>query len=428
VDARVPDLAVADAGGVRLMGGPAAGGPAIRAATAQDWDGICRLQMTAFHVGYDPLAMESQRRVFRPEQTLLVDDGDQVVAGAAALTRQLTVPGGVVPATHLTAVAVAATHRRQGLLTHLMRRHLRDSRDALALLWPSEGRIYHRFGFGPASQRLQFDIDIREVRWVHDQPGEGRLRGGPPAELLPQLCAVYERLRPERPGWSSRDADRWAVVLADTPVHRLGGTELQATVYESASGVDGYALWRTRSGWTPTSTPRGEAWVVEVAAATPAAYRALWRFLLGLDLTRAAKYQLGAVDEPLLHLVDEPRELGTRVLDGQWARVVDVGAALAARRYATELDVVIQVADPVIEGNAGRWRLAGGRSGSSCARTTANPDLVCGIADLSAAYLGGTSLAALAAAGRVTECCPGAVATASAAFGWHRAPAALEIF
>jgi predicted acetyltransferase len=414
------------------MSASSAGVPAIRAATPQDWEDVWRLQMNAFHVAFDPAAMEPERCVFQPDRTLLVADGDQVVASVAAPTRELTVPGGTVPATHLTAAAVAASHRRQGLLTHLMRRHLRDSREVrrepVALLWPAEGKVYHRFGFGPASQRLQFDIDTREIRWVADQPSEGRLRGGTPADLLPQLCAAFERLRPERPGWSSRDSNRWAYVLADAPARRLGGTELGAVLYESASGMDGYALWRTRSGWTPTAAPRGDTSVVEVVAATPAAYRALWRFLLGLDLTRTARYHLGAVDEPLLHLVDEPRELGTRLLDAQWARVVDVAAALAARRYATELDVVIQVADPLLPENAGRWRLVGGGSGASCVRTTASPDLVCEIADLSAAYLGGTSLAALAAAGRVAECRRGALAAASAAFGWHRAPAAIEIF
>jgi hypothetical protein len=34
----------------------------------------------------------------------------------------------------------------------------------------------------------------------------------------------------------------------------------------------------------------------------------------------------------------------------------------------------------------------------------------------------------LAAAGRVRELTPGALAGASAAFGWHRLPAAIEVF
>jgi hypothetical protein len=43
-------------------------------------------------------------------------------------------------------------------------------------------------------------------------------------------------------------------------------------------------------------------------------------------------------------------------------------------------------------------------------------------------YLGGVGLGALAAAGRVREPRPGTLAAAGPAFGWHRAPAAVEVF
>ena len=45
-----------------------------------------------------------------------------------------------------------------------------------------------------------------------------------------------------------------------------------------------------------------------------------------------------------------------------------------------------------------------------------------GIEELSAAYLGGVSLASLQAAGRVTEVSPGAVTLAATAFSWPVTP------
>ena len=93
-------------------------------------------------------------------------------------------------------------------------------------------------------------------------------------------------------------------------------------------------------------------------------------------------------------------------------RLVDVPAALSARGYTDDPDVVLDVSDAFCPWNAGRYRLAGGR----CERTDAEPDLALDASALGAAYLGGTLLAELAAAGRVTELRPGALARASAAF------------
>jgi predicted acetyltransferase len=102
----------------------------------------------------------------------------------------------------------------------------------------------------------------------------------------------------------------------------------------------------------------------------------------------------------------------TTVVDGLWLRLVDVAAALSARTYAADPDVVIEVADDFCPWNAGRYRLAGG----ACARVETAPDLALDVGALAAAYLGGTTLLTLAGAGRVHELTAGALARASAAF------------
>ena len=93
--------------------------------------------------------------VVEAERSLVADDAGAVVGHAAAYTRELTVPGAVVPAAHVSQVGVAPTHRRRGLLTRMMHRQLREvaaaGREPIAVLWASETKIYPRFGYGPAA-------------------------------------------------------------------------------------------------------------------------------------------------------------------------------------------------------------------------------------------------------------------------------------
>jgi predicted acetyltransferase len=399
---------------------------AIRPGTTGDWPAIASLLNTVFHETRDEGEDSAWRGVFEPERSLLVEDGDDVVASAAAFTRDLAVPGGTVPAAHVTMVGVVPTHRRRGLLTRMMARQLSEVAEPVAVLWASEGRIYPRFGYGMATPRVSLSIDTGEVR-LPPPAAAGRLRTVPVDKARPEMQRVYDAVWRDRPGWSSRDDRWWARVLADPPGQRLGATEQRVIVHEGAAGVDGYARWRTKGDWTQAG-PQGTVIVHEVVTAHPQVHLELWRFLLSIDLTRKAKLSLGGVDEPLLHLVDEPRRLGATLGDGLFVRIVDLPGALAARRYATGVDLVLEATDPLREGNAGRWLLTGGPDRATCMRTDRSADLTCDIADLGAAYLGGTTLGALGAAGRVREQRPGALAVASAAFGWHRAPAGLEVF
>ncbi|GIJ52059.1 UPF0256 protein [Virgisporangium aliadipatigenens] len=396
----------------------------FRLATADDFPTIRHVINRAFGSERDEGFSRLSIALAEPARNIVAVDGEQIVGNAGAYTRDLTVPGAVLPAAHVTWVSVLPTHRRRGILRELMHRQLRElheaRREPIAVLWASEARIYQRYGYGLASYNLDLEADLRDVRFLPGPRGTGTLREALPGEALKEMTEVYERVRPTRPGWSSRTPGWWDRILYDMP--GSGFTGRHALLYETADGCDGYAVWRTRSDWARTG-PAGAVEVKEVVAATPEAYAELWRFLLSVDLMRTLTY-MGAPDEPLTVLVDEPKTLGGRIADGLWLRIVDVPAALAARRYPVPVDLVLEVSDGLLPGNAGRWRL----TNASCAATSDPADLALDVADLGAAFLGGTALGALAAAGRVRELSEGSLALASAAFSWARQPVSIEIF
>ncbi|WP_250035854.1 GNAT family N-acetyltransferase [Paractinoplanes maris] len=400
----------------------------LRAATDDDRRAIVDMVLFAFHEHLTDELRDLESTITEAERSVVADDEGSVVGHAAIQTRDMTVPGAVIPVAHVTGVAVAPTHRRRGLLTAMMRRQLTEiaeaGREPVAALWASETAIYPRFGYGPAAARLRLDIRSREVKITGPAAPAGKLRLIPPKAALDELRAVHDDLRIHRVGWSSRPAYWWDYLLADGDEQRDGATEMRGVVYETADGPIGYALWRVKSSWD-SHGPAAEVRVVELVAGNPGVYAELWRFLLGTDLARTATYSFAGVDEPLQFMVDEPRKLGRRYSDALWVRLVDLPRALEARRYATPVDAVFEVTDPVLEANTGRWRLTGGPDKASCVRTGDAADFACTVTELGAAYLGGTSLAALATAGRVQQFTDNLPSTA---FGWYRQPGALEVF
>ncbi len=402
----------------------------LRTATEADYDDLALLISWAFLIDVDDTTPEIRRLVHEPDRTHLITDGGRPVATGGVFTREMTVPGAAIPTAHVTGVAVAATHRRRGLLTRVMSAQLDAIRDRgtepIAALWASEGAIYGRFGYGAAAAHVTYDIPVKETT-LPANADVPTLRQVVPRDVINHLADVYERVRPGRPGLSGRPGMWWERLTADPENRRGGMTSLRAVLHESNGRVDGYATWRARADWNHTN-PAGEIRVGEVIAATNEAYTALWRFLLSIDLTRTVRYEFAALDEPLPYLVTNPTGLGASVAPSLWVRVVDVPGALAARRYAAPVDVVLEVSDPMLPANDGRWHLVGDGSSAKCEATEAAPDLSLDVRELGAAYLGGTTLQTLASAGLVAEHQPGSLAATSLAFGWHRAPAAVEIF
>jgi predicted acetyltransferase len=366
-------------------------------------------------------------RVIEPQRVHAGFDGDQVVSGSGAFAFDFTVPGGQVRAAGLTIVGVLPTHRRRGYLRGMMRSQIDDARgrgEAVAVLWATEDTIYGNFGFGMASMAAEIDVPREHTApFGHiDVPGQPRLV--PLAEAEPLIAPVYEQVARQTPGMFARSPAWWQDrLLIDQPWRRQNGGALRCAVWESEGSATAYAFYRVNQTFERGNST-GHVFVLEAMGSTAAATHAIWRFLFGIDFVARVKAIYLPLDHPLLLSLAAPRRLNFLVREGLWVRLIDVGAALAARSYTSDETVIIDITDEFCPWNAGRWRIA--RSGVE--RTTAGADLACTVASLGCVYLGGFSFAELARALRVSELQEGAIARADALFRTDRKPWCPELF
>jgi predicted acetyltransferase len=343
-----------------------------------------------------------------------LDDG-RIVAGAAAFPFELSVPGGSVRCAGVTAVGVEPTHRRRGLLRSMMRAQLDDVHERgepIAALWASEETIYGRFGYGMASQAGELFLVREHAAFALPFEPRGRVRIVEADEALDLLPPIWDAAFARTPGMFRRDQTWWENrIVGDPPDARRGGGPKRFAVLELEGEPQAYAIYRHNFSFDEGSST-SRLGVGEAIAASPRAAAEIWRFLLDMDWQATVSAQLLPIDHPLFLLLAEPRRMRFRVGDGLWVRLVDVGAALSARSYDVDGEVVFDVVDAFGPWNQGRWKLAGG----VCERTDDDADLRCDVSALGSVYLGGFTFAELQRGLRVEELRDGAVDRADRIF------------
>jgi predicted acetyltransferase len=378
------------------------------------------------YFGARPEADELERlgTILPPERVLAAFDAGEVVGGAGAYLFETTVPGGAqVPTAGVMAVGVLPTHRRRGALTALMRRQLVEAHERgepIATLFAAEGGIYGRFGYGLASLAGDIELPKEHARPWDDEPlGTAQLLESDD-EALEVVPGIYDRAQAETAGMFTRSRDWWQVRRLSRSRWQRG--QRMIVVIELDGVPEAYALYRIEFGVSHMVTES----VVEVSEAigtSPRAVAAIWRYLLAIDwVSRINAYWL-PLDHPLFQWIREPRRMGFSVLEGLWVRLIDVGAALAARSLR-DGEVVLDVRDEFCPWNAARWRVADG----SAERTTAPAELRLDVSALGSVYLGGFTFEGLRWAGRLEELKPGAVARADELFRTERLPWCPELF
>lgn len=373
-----------------------------------DWSAMALLGGTAFGEIGHPDSTAAWRAMVPEDGALVVRDGDDVVGQCLYLDLSLTVPGGaVLPVAGISFVAVSPTHRRRGILRTMyteLHQRIADARYPLAALTASEGGIYGRFGYGPATTEVQVSVDRRFAQFHAGVPDPGGVRLVKPAEHRDEFAEIYDRWRLATPGGVPRPTALWDDLLADRENARAGGGEWFGFLH-----ADGYVLYRVH-GDNPMVARVGE-----FTAATDAAHAALWRALLGLDLME--KIVVGThPDEALPYLLTNPRLARvTASADDLWVRIMDVPRALEARSYHADLSAVIEVTDG-FRSDGGRFALQIRQGHARCTPTDAPADVVLDLDVLGSLYLGAHRAEGFALAKRLRSNDTGLIHRLSATF------------
>jgi predicted acetyltransferase len=228
---------------------------------------------------------------------------------------------------------------------------------------------------------------------------------------------VFNEWRLRQAGEIARRDYRWDFDLALRPSHWGPDWKGFLAFHRAPDGaVDGYVRYRAEEKWEQRQ-PRNVLHIEELHALTDEAYRALWRFLLDIDLVSTVKAEHRVAGERLPWLLTNHRAaVASDVGDGMWVRLFDVRRALEARSYERTGRLVLELLDEEAPGGRVRVELDAGPDGARCGPTDRSPELTCQVSALGAAYLGGTPLRHAVLARGFEEHRPGALRDADALF------------
>jgi predicted acetyltransferase len=370
------------------------------------------------------------RRDWEPTRAWGVRDQDRWVATLRTEPRLLSVPGlgdgtGELRVDALTNVTVAATHRRRGLMRRMLDSSLRAARergDALSILIAAEWPIYGRFGYAPAT--LSGDYVLRRARPGATCPGDpSRVRPVGREGFGDVAAAVFDAARRRWVGQIDRDARWWNRMLGRDGFERNEDLPHNWFVHDGDDGPDGLLAWKY-SGHASLIPPLGTVEVWDLTSASDTAYQNLWSYLSGIDGIEEVRLLNRSVHEPVRWLLQDGRTLlMTEQVDFLWLRLLDVPAALAARRYAAAGEVVLEVIEEDgYDFGSGRYHLRADREHVECDRTDRDVDLVITQRALASIYLGGFRLAELRLSGTVRENTAGALSLVDLMFSTSLPP------
>ncbi|MEL6184324.1 MAG: GNAT family N-acetyltransferase [Myxococcota bacterium] len=325
-------------------------------------------------------------------------DGEEIVGTLAAYRFDVSTPdGGDLPTGGTTLVGVQPTHRRRGVLRGLMEAHIRWGRErefAALGLWASETSIYSRFGYGPATRRGGWTLDLLGID--RDRTPELDLAFIDIHEAAERLSPIYDHCRSDRPGALSRSPAWWQERrLNDDPARRNGASVFQFVVASKDGEDRGYVQFRRKSIWDE-ARPRDLIWVEELIGDAEAR-RSLWTFVANMDLAATVEVFNRPVDDTIPFMFRDGRRARVHVEDALWLAPLDLPRFLSARRFAAEGALTVGLTD------AGeKLRIEGGPEGVQVRRTTEAPDLELQWGDLPGLWWGDVTARALSEAGRLS--------------------------
>jgi len=302
-------------------------------------------------------SIASARHKVEAGQILGAFDGNQLVGTARFHAMKQWWHGRSMPMAGVAGVKVAPEYRGRGvgrgLMTELIAQ-IAARGYPVSALYPATAPLYRSLGWEVAGGRYELTVPMDALARLlaPDQAGTGQsahasplLQRASPADaaaVTEVLARVYSSLRESGP------ATHEPAVTADW---------LDDEDRFSYLAADGFLSY----GWADgTRTIRVDL----LAAASASTARQFWQLLAMHGSMASTVRACLAPDDPVSWLTTEPAA-AVEQAESWMVRVVDVRSAIEARGFPSSAEVCVQLelADDVLPGNAGRWRLdiAGGR-------------------------------------------------------------------
>jgi len=344
----------------------------------------------------------------RPENFRVMRRNGAAVAGLGLLDMRQYFGGRGVPCRGISAVMVEPGERGRGTASRMMAAMLEETRAAgfpISALYPATLPLYAKVGYASAGDRITYRLPFGVIRGLRADPN--------PELMAPVDRSTLAGMQEERARRTNGLLDRcellWQRALDSA------AKPLDTWLIPGDDGPEGYLTMGAKS---PDRTLHVEDWV----ALTPRAGRAILGLLAGWHSQANAITWAGGPEDMLIHLLPE---VGAGIASWeQWMlRITDVAGALTSRGWPLGVrgGLTLDVTDPLLAGNGGRYRLevADGKAGVERLTGACTADISLGVDALAMLYTGHLSPRTMASL-ELVEASEAALDTAATLFAGPR--------
>ncbi len=343
-----------------------------------------------------------------PEWTLCGFEDGRLATSYAFWPLTILLNGAPVAIDGVTMVGTYPLFRRKGNLRKVTTRHFEIMHDQgkkhISALFASRTAIYQRYGYGVVSGRYSYRIDPRDIQLINCPDGTGVMREATQADEN-VLLDLYHRFASGRNGYLRREGDYFSVPgspYATFMPPDVAGRQMKVIYYEDGKPA-GYVVYGVETDMRPGITFQGQLLnIADMVWLTPTAFHGIWSYLGRFDLVNQISSMKVPPDDPLVHLLLEPKRLEVIVPSaGLLGRIVDVEKALPLRPYTAEANLVFEVRDELCSWNNGCWEMEAGPEGASVRRSTREPQVTMPVSTLAMLVFGRISASEAARMGRL---------------------------
>jgi len=373
----------------------------IRAARAEEMDELRRVAHTSLLV--------TMTAEISPELTLCAFKDGKLATSCVAWELTIRLNGGDIPIAGITMVGTLPVFRRYGFLRKVTAAHFKQLYERgerpIAALHASRSAIYQRYGYAVVQTRNTYEVEPRYLEFIDNKPVTGMFRevGDDDVELL---TGLYQCFIADRTGYLIRSPEIWQNGVLAPPRQ---GSLLSRIIYEENGEPLGYAIYTANLKRESREMLIHDLYIRDLIWNTPSAYRAVWDYFSRMDLANYITWQRAPADDPLPHLLVEPRMINISSYAGLMGRIIDIEKAIPGRHYEAEGDLTFGIIDELCPWNQGSWKLETSGEESRISRTDMNTQVVMPVSTLALLIFGQLSATEAVRMGRLEVHEPGAL-------------------